>query len=244
MACLGGLFVQMAAHAQVLSQSPTDEMPPPPFGVRDENGVFSRDPDALRRISDAVRKLKEERGFQIYIVVEPVLIGVHAQEWAAQLHEKWLPEGNGLVVIYERDSRQVGVSRNMLENWESDALQVPPYETVAILSRVMGSMDVTLDSTAFLESMITKLVAEFEGFFTRLEAPAVGGRSLRMGLLIAGLVCLTGLAGLGLALVMRGGGKDEEKVMRFPAVDVPERLGAPYGGGSVIARRFREPGGK
>lgn len=237
---LGWALSLLACHGQLVPEETEPEIPPAPaYGVRDASGVFARDPERMRRISAALRKLEEKHGYKIHVVVEPAMIGSSPQEMAAVLQQHWLPEGNGLVVVYEADSKQAGVSRSVDAGMAVEAAQVPAFEVVAILSRVLGGMDGGLDSAAFLESLVNKLVEEFSGYFERREAPASAARTLRMILLLTGVLCLLGLAAMGLALFVRNSDKKEKRVFHFPEVDVPERLGAPYGGGSVTSRRFR-----
>lgn len=208
-------------------------------GMRDTSGIFARDPETMRRISDALRKLEEKHGYKIHVVVEPVMIGTSPQETAALLQQHWLPDGNGLVVVYEADTKQAGVSRSVDGGMAVEKAQVPAFEVVAILTRVLGGMDESLDSAAFLESLVNKLVEEFSAYFERREAPVSATRNLRMIFLITGALCLLGLAAMAVGLFVRNSDRKKKRVFHFPEVDVPERLGAPYGGGSVTSRRFR-----
>ena len=85
---------------------------PPDFGIEDDSGFFNRSSGAVKRISDQLHKLEADHGFRIFLIVEPVLIATTAPELAAQLQRSWLPEGNGLVVVYESDSRSLGFGRD------------------------------------------------------------------------------------------------------------------------------------
>jgi len=237
---LGWALSLLAGQGQVLPRGGGSEIPPrPAFGVKDERGVFARDVETMRRISDALRNLEEKHGYKIHVVVEPVLIGTSPQETAAALQQQWLPEGNGLVVVYEADTKQIGVSQSVDEDIAVEVAQVPAFEVVVILSRVLGGMDGSLDSAAFLESLVNKLVEEFSAYFERSEAPVSAVRTLRMILLITGTLCLLGLGAMGAGLLVRNLDRNKGRILHFPEVDMPERLGAPYGGGSVTSRRFR-----
>ena len=116
---------------------------PPDFGVRDENGFFTRDSGAMKRISDQLRKLEADHGFRIFLLVEPVLIATSAPELAAQLQQSWLPKGDGLVVVYESDNRSLGFGRDVGgEPDTGDAtVLVPTHETAAILMRARDATD-------------------------------------------------------------------------------------------------------
>jgi len=234
------MLAQLACHGQVLPGASETEIPAPPaFGVKDESKIFARNIETMRRVSTALHKLEEKYGYKIYVVVEPVMISSSPHESAATLQQQWLPDGNGLVVVYEADTKLAGISRSMDESMAAEVTQVPSYEVVAILSRVLGSMDDSLDSAAYFESLVINLVEEFSAYFERSEAPISSTRSLRMILLITGTLCLLGLVTMGIGYFVRSSEKKAKRVFHFPEVDVPERLGAPYGGGSVTSRRFR-----
>ncbi len=119
---------------------------PPDFGVRDESGFFNRNAGAMKRISDQLRQLEADHGFSIHLLVEPVLISSSAQELAAQLQQVWVPDGNGLVVVFEVDNRSLGFGRDMGDRVGPNppAGVVPTHETVAILMRARDGTDANL----------------------------------------------------------------------------------------------------
>jgi hypothetical protein len=213
---------------------------PPDFGVRDANGVFSRDSGALRRISEQLRKLESEHGYRILLMVEPVLIATSAPELAAQLQQIWLPDGNGLVVVFEAGNRSLGFGRDIGGNPDPPPAgnRVPTHETAALLLAAVDQTDRNLSPEAYAETLIGNLVKAFNDYFARCASPPPRQRSLRLGLLTIGGLTLLGLAAIGVGALTRlqsvGGGRK----FRFPVVDRPERLGAPCGGGKVTVRRF------
>ena len=213
---------------------------PPQLGVRDVNGFFSRDSGALKRISGDLLKLEADHGFRIFLMVEPVLIATTAPELAAQLQQLWLPEGNGLVVVYEADSRSLGYGRDVagLPDPQAPASRIPTHETAAMLERATVATDQQLAPEAYIEALVGNLVREFDGYFQRRKAPPPADRSLRVGLLVAGGLSLLALGALLVAALARLPGMAGRKVFHFPPVDVPERFGAP-GGAKVVTRPFR-----
>ena len=68
-------------------------------------------------------------------VVEPVLIATTASELASQLQQSWLPDGGGLVVVYESDNRSLGFGREVGGGEGEDEFMglVPAHATAAIL---------------------------------------------------------------------------------------------------------------
>lgn len=215
---------------------------PPDFGIKDDGGFFSRNSGGLKRISDQVRKLESDHGFRIFLMVEPVLIGTSAPELAAQLQQSWLPDGDGLVVVFESDSRSIGFGRDV--GGEPDANQelrrVPTHETAAILTRAREAAGMDAGAEVFIETLMENLVTEFDQYFERRNAPPPGGRSMRLALMTVGGLTLLGLAAIGIGSLVKLPSMSGTRSFRFPVVDRPERLGAPDGGGNVTVRRFRE----
>lgn len=218
---------------------------PPDFGVRDESGFFNRNAGAVKRISDQLRKLEADHGFRIFLMVEPVLIATNAPELAAQLQQSWLPDGDGLVVVYEADSRSIGFGRDI--SGEPDEKLppgcVPTHETAAILMKAKDATDSNLAPEAYIEALTGNLAAEFNAYFLRRQAPIAPGRNLRMAFLTVGALALLALAAIIVGALVRLPSMAHSRKFRFPTVDRPERLGAPCGGGNVTTRRFRQGAG-
>lgn len=214
---------------------------PPDVGIRDNGGFFSRNSGAIQRISDQLHKLEAAHGFQIYLLVEPVLIATSAPQLAAELQQSWLPEGDGLVVVFESDNRSLGFGRDVggAPDENKPLGRVPTHETAAILARAREATDTNLAPEAYIEALMRRLANEFTAYFERRAAPLPAGRSLRLGLLTVGALTLLALGAMGVALLVRLPSMAGSRVFRFPAVARPERLGAPCGGGNVSTRRFK-----
>lgn len=235
------VFQIPAAYSQALPEwLAKDGVPKPPdFGIRDEDRFFNRDSGAYKRIADQLRQLDVDHGYKIYLMVEPVLIGTSAQELAAQLRLAWVPDGNGLVVVFEADTRSIGIGRylGVSEGPKTGAALIPTHETAALISRTMESLDAKQAPEAYIEGLMNRLVEESNGYFERRDTPAPAGRSLRIGLLVIGGFTLLALMAIGLGWLLRYSGMAEVPVFRFPVVDKFERLGAPCGA-EVTVRRF------
>ena len=241
--CCGTLVSQVLGQAHQEGLATGGAPAPPAFGVSDGGGFFNRNPGALKRISDQLRKLEHDHGYMIYLVVEPVLISSTASEKAAELRQAWVPDGNGLVVVFETDGRNLAVGRDLVDQQSAtkNLAQVPTYETAAILSRAMGATDPRVAPEVFLEALMGRLTSEFDGYFKRRDTPPPAARSMKIALLVIGTLSLLGLGAIGLGGLMRHSRIAGVMSFRFPGVDLPERLGAPCGG-SVTARRFAPPG--
>jgi hypothetical protein len=223
-------------------ETPTVTRLPPASGISDEQGVFRRNPALLARLSERVQELKSRYGFQIYLVLDSVLVTGSVQELATQLQEEWLPAGNGLVLVFEMDSKSLGFGQGYAQTLEKAAVgnQVPSYETMAILTSVTEQLNRNAEPEQFLESVISKLVDKYTDYFKRKEAPEPEGRTLRLAMIFVGGVA--GLALLGLVaawLLKRADPGSSRKIFVFPDdQEAVERLGAAYGGGQVSSRRF------
>jgi hypothetical protein len=219
------------------------EKAPPVFGVSDESHFFNRNSGAFKRISDQLRKLEMDHSYKIYLVVEPILIASTPSQLAAELRRAWIPDGNGLVLVFESGSRQLGLGWDLTSRPDhplGNSSQVPSHETSAMLARVRDSTDASLAQEPYLEALVANLVREHEGYFSRRTEPLPPERSVKMGLLIIGTLALLGLGAIAVGALVRHSSMAAAHRFRFPVVDRPERLGAPCGG-SVTARRFAPP---
>ncbi len=220
---------------------PAEVPPPPTFGVRDASGVYQRDPETLRRMSDQLRQLREAHGFSIYVVVEPVLMSETPASLANRLQQAWLPAGDGIVVVYEADTGRLGLGRRFeddpLRGDESPAT-VPAHHLVGLVSGALHAVDPEQPRDDYLEVLVAALTETFTEYFRDREAPPPPGRSLRLSLALVGGMAGLALVALAARWLVRRVDRTETVILRFPVVDRPERLGAPFGGGAVSSRRF------
>jgi len=173
-------------------------------------------------------------------VVEPALIATSAPEMAAKLRQAWVPEGDGLVMVFESDSRHLGIGRDLTRSAENPP-RVPSHELTALLNRALESADPKLATEAYVENLVEKLTGELNAYFKRRATPPPADRSVKVGLLVVGTLALLGLGAIGLSGLVRHSSMAGVRSFRFPTVDRSERLGAPCGG-NVTARRFAPPG--
>jgi hypothetical protein len=214
---------------------------PPPDGLADGGGFFSRDVAARKRICDSLGEMEKRHGYRIYVVVEPVLLSGTPQELAVQLRQAWLPDGNGLVIVFESDSGNLGFGSDV-ETKPGMAVSnavVPTHETAALLQSALSATDMGLAREIYLETLVGNIVREFNGYFARRAAPPPAGRSLRFALLTTGVLALLALGAIGIGALSRMQAVAGTRVFRIPPVDRPERLGAPCGG-EVVSRSFRQ----
>lgn len=236
----------VAAAARAPGNPPPDSgdkhRPPaaPESHVRDETGFFNRSPEALKSLSGNLRDLEAEHGFKLYLVVEPALIGATPPEIAGTLQDAWVPDGKGLVVVFEADSRSLGFGQISGDDGpDPDARGfVPSYAAAAILNQVKQDTDPSLATEAYIENLTRNLSDSFTAYFLRRAEPPPAGRNLRIALLALGSLAAVGLAAVLLGPLLRHSSLSAAKTFRFPVVERPERLGAPFGGGDVTTRKF------
>ena len=205
----------------------------PANGFSDEGGVLGTEPAAAQRIIGLIRELREMYGYRLFLIIESSLISTNPSDLAARLQQEWLPEGGGLVLVYESDTRQMGFGRS-LESAdgvvENDA-GVPSYELVAIVSEALEGLEGSETAEVHLETIITGISTGLGGYFERKQAPIDGSRSLKLALVTIGALSLLALCGMGLGWLMGKADKRQSEKRVFPPLEVPERLSAPYGGG-------------
>lgn len=233
-------WVWLTLHCHGQDSRELDIAPPAESRVDDKGGFF-KGSGTQERISQTLQQLGRDRGYIIHLVVEPVLIGTTPQELAARLRQAWLPEGNGLVIVFESDSGAIGVGRDLEHDVSEQPLLIPSFETAAMINRAVAAVDRDLQGEAFVESLMTEISSEFDRYFQQIEAPAPVERSLRIAMLAVGTLSLLGLVAIGVGTFIRHSSMAAVERFQFPEVDALERLGAPCGG-SVTARRFAQQG--
>lgn len=232
------------AHGQVVPSLYGEELPPPrpAFNVQDKAGLFVREPERLREISDRLRVLEQRHGFHVYLVIESVVMGSSAIESAARLQQAWLPDGDGFVIVFETDNRAFGLGRNYeassAEKMKSHT-DIPSFYAAEAFERLRSQLDPKLEPAELVDQMTVLLVDDLGGYLDRHHAPESGGKMLRLVLAAAGVLSALGLVGLGVARLTHLAEKRRRRSFRFPESPDRQRLGAPFGA-KVSSRRFAE----
>jgi hypothetical protein len=211
----------------------------PESGIWDRSGFFTPELGSSQKISDQLKNLEKAHGYKIYLVVEPVLIGTSTSQMAAELRQALLPKGDGVVLVFEADSRSLGIGRDLGVHPDSPAASsvIPTHETAELITRATEGVDASLAPEAYVEALTVNLVKECSAYFARRNAPPPPGRALKLNMLMLGILALLTLVGIGVGWIARHWGMADVRRFHFPPVDLPERLGAPCGS-SVTARSF------
>lgn len=215
----------------------TDQVVPPPASqVLDPSGVLDTAAGTFDRISRKLLKLNSNHGFQVHLIVERVIIAETPTELAQRLKKAWLPGADGMVIVFEADTRTVGAGR-LLERDKQGPEQVPSFVSSDLLNRAMLSIDPQLAHPEFLDVFTDNLVREFETYFQLRATPTPPERNFKVELVIIGTLALMGLIAIGARALIAHTSMADVQTYEFPDVDAVERLGAPSGA-AVTARRF------
>ncbi len=215
---------------------------PPRLGVLDDARFLARDPHVIDRINSEIVKLHEDHGFRIHLVILSTLIGTTPQDQADQLWRIWLPRENGLVIVFESDTRTFGFGQGKDGNPLNDRnpKQIPTFEIRSILNRALIPADQKLSTEDYFQAVVGNIVSSLNGYFvSRRQAPS-SQRSVRIALLFIGGASLLGLGAIGAGALVRYSRLTHARGFQFPPTEVRERLGAPCGA-SVTSRRFAPP---
>jgi hypothetical protein len=228
----------LCLHAQALAEEIFKPITPPApeSGILDESRIFKPESRSFQRISEVIQKLNAARGYQTYLVVEPVIIGESPLELAERLKQAWLTKQDGLVVVFETTGRNLGAGRH-LESDETVPKQVPSFVTTDLLNRAVQVVDPTLPTETYLEAFMAELTAGLDTYFTLRDSPPPPERNFKVELVILGTLAVLGLASIAAREVIRNTSMADVQTYQFPEVSQPERLGAPFGA-AVTSRPF------
>jgi hypothetical protein len=93
-----------------------------------------------------------------------------------------------------------------------------------------------------LEALVGGLAERLTEHFTTADPGDRSTRHLRVLLLLVGFGSLVGLLLLAARQLLHVYAPETGARRVFPDIDVPERLGAPYGGGHIACRSFAPDG--
>lgn len=212
--------------------------------VSDPFQVLRHDPELKAELSEAIRQLEEKHQFRIRLLIRPVWMGGTVQELAGTLQDVWFPKGDGLVMIIETDNRKLGLGVSLHGDPEDETWMMPTHASAALLKRVADRVDQTKPLDEYLRGVVLDMVAEHSAYLDKRMAKPASAHVLREYLFLLGVLSVVGLGAFAVAFWMRfSRNKEIRSVRRFPVATLPERLGAPYGGGTIASRKFdtRQP---
>ena len=234
------LCLLLAGFAPAQRLPDADIPPPPPTGLSDKDGLLAQNPETARRITKMLQDLERNHGYRMFVILENALISTTASDLASQLQEEWLPDGGGLVFVFESDTRNMGFGRELgpKEGMERDRIGVPAFSLVEIISKALQKVGEDESTGTYVEKLVTEISAGLTAWFKLREAPVNSGRSLRLALVTIGALSFLALCGMAVGWLMGKAEKKQSGTRVFPGTDLPERLGASYGGGCGASHNF------
>jgi len=216
-----------------------EEIPPAPASmVLDRGDLLTRKPDLARRISEKLLGLRRDTGFELYLVVQSGLTSEEPLTTASRFQGPWVPKRNGLVMVYETDSKRVAFGRPFLTDSNLDGV-MPSLDAVSVIAKATEMIDRQLSDEQLVEILVDRLSEGFREHLQQAVEPLPAGRTLRFGLFAVGSVSALALGALVVGWLVKRSNDNKARRYWFTEIDRPERLGAPFGGGTVSVRRFR-----
>ena len=223
--------------AYVWESDQPDEPPAAPEGmVLDQADLLARHPAVFERISTRLLALRKDTGFRLYVVIQSGLTTREPGVLAERLHEAWVAGPEGLVAVYETDSRKAAFSRPFLTHPEA-ATRLGSLDYFAVIGRALDGWDRKQPEPAQVEQLAGLLVDGFRAILKTAELQHPPGRTLKLALLLVGGAALLAL-GVVVACKFRRRPHQPGDRFWFEDREQPERLGAPSGGGSVATVKF------
>ena len=232
-------------HGQDLSvslqEATLDFANPPANHLLDLGEVFSGNLESRQQLAERLVRLEEEHGFIVYLVAYSGIIGSNVQEKASIFRDFWLEGGKeGLVLVCDTDMRTMGYSLTksgeLTPNGEGRAWKVADHEVMAILSE-LNQVEESIEGPGnFTSAVGNRLVDQLEERLRERGVPAKPASGL-----LAIFALFTVLLFLALMLKPKKKPVRDVRAISFPQVQVPERLGASFGGGLAAEIHVKIP---
>lgn len=207
--------------------------------LNDPYQVLRNNQELKAELSKAILDLEDKYGFRIRVLLRPVWLTGTIQEMAITLQEAWFPDGDGLVMIVETDNRKTGLGVSMQGNPEQESWLMPTHASAVILKRVADRANPEVPLEEYLRNLVLDMIAEHDAFLEKRLKRPTAAEQWKDNLFLIGALAATALGAITVAFLTRiFRTKEQQGVRRFPIVETPERLGAPYGGGVVVTRKI------
>lgn len=219
---------ELASSYSALSQAPEDRLV-------DAGGIFEADQEGRAALSQRLDSLEKQYGFSVYFIAYSGVIGSGVLEKAQQFRDAWLgSEQEGLILVCDTDLNAMAHSMTKVDGLSADGSgriwKIPDHELEVVMKQVARTSPENLTEVEYLALIGHTLADELE---KQLEPNQNQPRSFPLGFFIVFAMA----SGLILSLMWwahkRGHSYSESPEKRFPVIEIPNRLGATFGGGSV-----------
>lgn len=207
--------------------------------------MLANNSGSRQRITGVISSLETNHNFRLYVILLNALVSTTPGDYACRLQQEWLPVGGGLVIVYESDTKEIGFGRDLTasEGMIEDVSGVPAYVLLENISKAVESAKPKENTDEYLETMVVEVGKNLQDYLRRKKAPVEKARSLRLGLVTIGVLSFLALCGMAIGWLVGKSETQRAERRKFPAMDTPERLAAPYGGGGGGYARFTPRGG-
>lgn len=211
--------------------------------VLDDARLFATEPERLETLEARLVEFRLCTGFEVQVALYGTLIGRTVFEESRRLRDAWIGKGPGLVLVVECDGGSWEIA------WtESEVIaggqalpmagpsDVAGQDRIEIINQLRERPAPRLGEVEDIEGMVGELLVLLEQDVLPADEPSISHtRLILLGLgLLAGMLLIALAVG---AVVARADRRANDRLY-FPRVDVPERLGASRGGGTVSSRSF------
>lgn len=239
------LFAQSGAGQRLdsedLADSFVDLALPPKDRLVDLGEVFRDDPASRERLSRRLDSLAEHYQFSVHFVAYSGIIGSNVLEKAELFRDNWLgSEEEGLVFVCDTDMKNMAYAFTKIDSLPMDgqgpSWKLPDDEANKAMFELKNVVSQGMTEEQYLDAIGNKLVNELE---KRLQVRAEPKKAKVRGFFIT-FIPLAVLMALGVWWLQRKSKIQNSFQGRasFPRMEICNRLGGQFGGGSVSEIAF------
>lgn len=217
---------------------------PPKDRVVDLGEIFRKDAASRGKLSERLEELNQRYQFSVYYVAYSGIIGSSVDEKAVEFRDSWLgAEEEGLIFVCDTDMKTMAYALTKVDSLPIDGgthdWKLPDHEVIKAML-TLSSMEASgMAEEEFLTTIGHRLVDELND---KLETEPVAVQSYIGGILGAiGIAAGLGVLGVWWVLRTSGSTSGRSEGPLFPRIEIPNRLGAPFGGGVVGEISFSPP---
>ena len=227
-----------------LEGSLQDLSAPPSDRVVDFGEVFSPDSAAKKDLSRRLDDLYARYQFSVYYIVYSGVIGSNVSRKASEFRDRWLgADKEGLIFVCDTDLKRIAYALTKVDSFPLDGSNPTWKVTDREISQTMvemGKIDTTgMDEEEYLGAVGLNLVDALE---SRLK-PMPKAKGKNTGGILGAVAAAALLMGLAVWWISKKSGSAAEAFEKsaFPTIEIPNRLGAHFGGGAVSEISFQAP---
>lgn len=220
------LFGTVSAFSQALPPDPDD-------AILDEARVFP--PEGEIALAKKIQQWEAETNCKLRVFTSTFVTGTNLREHAEKLTTHWMIKHEGIIVAYDRSTESHAIAPT-LALWEKytapEIVEALRFAGVPFQSKTTPT-DQKIANAA--EIMMTRLSAAEKR--RRLHQEWLPGEESRAALYFLGILIVAAIAFATLLSTSKKRAAARAARYYFPAIQVTERLGAPYGGGVIAERK-------